>query len=103
MRKTYLAYVVLLSFLSGILGPVGVAVAQHKWHIPVDHWLPGASALFLPPLLLTAFVFVGMSARFWRSVDLGVKAIALLLCGPAAITGIFAAIPVICSVAGECL
>lgn len=103
MAKKYLAYVLVLTFFGGVIGPIGVALADHKWHLPVDQFLPGASALFLPPLVLAALAFLVITARYRQFVGFGIKAAALGLSIPSAIAGLLASIPLLCLIAGQCL
>lgn len=103
MRNKYFAYVLVLALLGGVIGPIGIALADHKWRLPVDQFLPGASALFLPPALLVTASFVAVTFRYRHLAGLGVKAIALGLSVVGMIAGLIASIPFVCAIAGQCL
>lgn len=103
IRNTYLAYILAFAFMGSAFGPIVVALADHKWRLPVEQFLPGGSALFFPPVVLVIFSFVSLTFRYRNLVGLGVKAIALGLSLLGAIAGLIASIPVVCAIAGQCV
>lgn len=103
MRNKYFAWVLALATLGGVIGPIGVALANHKLHLPVDQFLPGASALFLPPTLFAATSFVALSFRYRHLEGVGVTAMAFVLSVLGMIAGLIASILFLCAIAGQCL
>ena len=80
-----------------------VAAASTWWHLPVEHWLPGALSLFFIPYFGTLVICAWLLLRAWRLSSALEKLLVfvLLLVGP--YTGILLSLPFVCGIVKECL
>jgi hypothetical protein len=89
--------------LLGLLGAVLVAVLIHRWHVPVQVWLPGAMSLYFVPYVAAALAFAFLLARAWRTSVPVERALAVVFWVVGPYAGIVLSIPILCAIAGECL
>jgi hypothetical protein len=85
----------------GLIATVLVAALIHFWKIPVNSYF-GAWALFFPPIALTVLAQLPLLGQ-WRKASSGSRLLSAAFALIGAGIGVVISIPMVCSIAGECL
>jgi len=96
---TGLVVAVLCAFAASVL----VAMATHRWRVPLEAWLPGASVLFLPPFAASLLAFALLARKAWGGSTLPTNLLAVVVTVVGTFLGLLLAIPATCAIAQECL